>query len=156
LDIPFKKQAFRVQFDHLGLVVKSLARGRSTLAEVLSIRAWTTEFRDETNGVLLQFGRDPAGVVFELLEPLDGKSPVYNALATGKGILNHVAYRVVDLAATTRRMRAAGCAPTSEPRPAVAYGGRNIQFLITPLNMIVELIEAPDHAHEFFRAPLET
>jgi methylmalonyl-CoA/ethylmalonyl-CoA epimerase len=58
-----------------------------------------------------------------LLEPLDEKSPVYNALATGKGILNHVAYRVVDLAATTRRMRAAGCAPTSEPRPAVAMAG---------------------------------
>jgi hypothetical protein len=36
------------------------------------------------------------------------------------------------------------------------YGGRNIQFLITPLNMIIELIEAPDHAHEFLRAPLET
>ena len=145
-----------MQFDHLGLVVKSLTTGRTTLAEVLSIRAWTAEFRDETNGVLLQFGRDPAGVVYELLEPLDGKSPVYNALATGKGILNHVAYRVADLAINAEHMRASGCAPTSEPKPAVAYGGHKIQFFITPLRMIIELIEAPDHAHEFFHKPLDS
>jgi methylmalonyl-CoA/ethylmalonyl-CoA epimerase len=144
-----------VQFDHLGLVVKSLTRGRTSLAKILSIRAWTAEFRDEINGFILQFGRDPAGVVYELLEPLDGHSPVYNALATGKGILNHVAYRVTDLAASADYMRAAGCAPTSEPKPAVAYGGNKIQFFITPLRMIIELIEAPDHAHEFFHKPLD-
>ncbi len=147
---------FRVQFDHLGLVVKSLAKGRKVLAEALSLQAWTVEFRDELNGVLLQFGRDPAGVIFELLEPLDCKSPVYNALTTGKGILNHVAYRVADLAMIAEHMRVAGCAPTSEPKPAVAYGGRNIQFFITPLRMIIELVEAPDHAHEFFPEPPET
>jgi methylmalonyl-CoA/ethylmalonyl-CoA epimerase len=141
-----------VQFDHLGVVVKSLAKGRNTLAEVLSIDAWTAEFRDEANGVLLQFGRDPAGVVFELLEPLNERSPVYNALTTGKGILNHIAYRVADLAAEAERMRAAGCAPTSEPKPAVAYNGCRIQFFITPVRVIVELIEAPQHAHEFFCA----
>jgi methylmalonyl-CoA/ethylmalonyl-CoA epimerase len=144
-----------MQFDHLGLVVRSLAKGRRTLADVLSVEEWTTEFRDELNGVLLQFGRDPAGLVFELLEPLSEKSPVYNAVTTGKGILNHVAYRVSGLAPIAERLRASGCAPTSEPKPAVAYGGRNVQFFVTPLRMIVELIEAPDHAHEFFRAPFD-
>ena len=143
-----------MQFDHLGLVVKSLAKGRKSLTEVFLIQAWTAEFRDEVNGVLLQFGRDPAGVVFELLEPLDESSPVYNALVTGKGILNHIAYRVADLCLNAERMRAAGCAPTSEPKPAVAYGGHKIQFFITPLRLIIELIEAPDHAHEFLAVPL--
>jgi methylmalonyl-CoA/ethylmalonyl-CoA epimerase len=138
-----------VQFDHLGIVVKSVAKGRKALTEVLSIRDWTAEIRDPVNGVLLQFGRDPAGVVYEVLEPLDEKSPVYNALATGKGILNHIAYRVSDLAAHAAAMRRAGCAPTSEPKPAVAYGGRNIQFFITPLRLIIELIEAPDHVHRY-------
>lgn len=136
-----------MEFDHLGLVVKSLANGRNTLAEVLSIRDWTDEFRDPVNGVLLQFGRDPAGVVYELLEPLDDKSPVYSALVTAKGILNHVAYRVADLSAHAGHMRRTGCAPTSDPKSAIAYGGRRIQFFITPLRLIIELIEAPNHAH---------
>lgn len=138
-----------MQFDHLGLVVKSLSRGRDTLSEVLSIRDWTVDFRDEVNGVLLQFGRDPAGVVYELLEPLDEHSPVYNVLTTGRGILNHVAYRTAELRVQEARLRAAGCAPTAEPKPALAYGGSRIQFFITPLRFIIELIEAPDHAHVY-------
>ena len=138
-----------MQFDHLGLVVKSLAKGRKALSEILSIHDWTAEFRDPVNGVTLQFGRDPAGVVYELLEPIDETSPVYNALSTGKAILNHVAYRVADLAAHAEAMRNAGCMPTSEPKPAVAYGGRKIQFFVTPLRLIIELIEAPDHAHTY-------
>lgn len=138
-----------VQFDHLGLVVKSLGKGRKALAEALAIRDWTEEFRDPVNGVLVQFGRDPAGVVYELLEPLDENSPVYNSLVTGKAILNHVAYRVTDLHAQAERMRSAGCMPTSEPKPAVAYGGRRIQFFVTPLRLVIELIEAPDHVHNY-------
>jgi hypothetical protein len=39
------------------------------------------------------------------------------------------------------------CVPTGEPKPAIAYGGRRVQFFFTPLHMIVELIEALDHRH---------
>jgi hypothetical protein len=35
------------------------------------------------------------------------------------------------------------------PKLAVAYEGRNIQFLMSPLNFIVELIEHPEHEHVF-------
>ena len=35
------------------------------------------------------------------------------------------------------------------PKPAIAYGGRRIQFFVTPMRFIVELIEAPYHRHEF-------
>lgn len=139
-----------LQFDHLGLVVKTVAKGRTVLAKMLNIEMWTREFRDPINGVLLQFGRDPAGVCYELLEPLDASSPVYPALSGGKAILNHVAYRVADLAAHGERLRRAGCAPTSDPKPALAYGGKHIQFFVSPLRFVVELIEAPGHEHVFF------
>lgn len=142
-----------LQFDHLGLVVKSLAKGRSAISRMLNIGDWTEEFNDPVNGVLLQFGRDPAGMCYELLEPLDETSPVYPALAGGKAILNHVAYRVAHLAGSAERLRSAGCAPTSEPKPAIAYGGRPIQFFVSPLRFIIELIEAPDHAHRYLSLP---
>ncbi len=138
-----------MQFDHVGVVVKSVAKGRKALSAMLRIQDWTEEFRDPVNGVLLQFGRDPAGVVYELLEPLDEESPVYPALSGGKAILNHVAYLVDDLGAAGEHMRRSGCAPTSEPKPAVAYGGRNIQFFVSSLRFVIELIEAPGHAHTF-------
>ena len=136
------------RFDHVGVVVRSLERGRSNLV-VVGVSEWTEPLRDPINGVLLQFGRDRSGLVYELLEPIDEESPVYGALAGRKNILNHVAYRVQDLEAASREMRAARCAPTSEPRPAIAFGGNLIQFFVTPLNMVVELIEAFDFHHSF-------
>jgi len=134
-------------FDHVGLVVKTLGKGRRVLAETLGIRDWTAEITDPVNGVILQFGRDPASVCYELLEPLGEDSPVAAALSSGRAILNHMAYLVPDLAAGAAHMMAAGCAPTAEPKPAIAYGGAHIQFFVTPLRFIIELIEAPDHRH---------
>lgn len=139
----------RMQFDHLGLVVKSVAKGRKVLSGMLRIQEWTEEFRDPVNGVLLQFGRDPAGVAYELLEPLDESSPVYPALANGKAILNHVAYLVDDLGEAGEHMRRSGCAPTSKPKPAIAYGGRDVQFFVSSLRFVIELIEAPGHTHAY-------
>jgi methylmalonyl-CoA/ethylmalonyl-CoA epimerase len=137
------------QFDHLGLVAKSLAKGRRGIGEALGIVGWTEKIEDPVNGVRLQFGRDRAGVVYELLEPLDETSPVYPALTSGRAILNHVAYLVPDLGRAAEVLRSGGAGPVSDPKPAIAYGGARIQFFVTSVRMIVELIEAPGHQHQF-------
>lgn len=136
-------------FDHIGVVVKSLEKGRRSLQQTLGIVAWTAELQDPINGVQVTFGRDPCGVVYELLAPLDAQSPVQAALQSRKNLLNHVAYLVPNLGEAAARMRAAGCMPTADPKPAIAYGNQMIQFFMTPLNIIVELIEAPGHQHNF-------
>lgn len=137
------------RFDHLGLVVKSLAKGRKHLTNILQISDWTNEVTDPVNGVEIQFGRDPSGLVYELLSPIDENSPVYAALTSGKAILNHVAYVTDDLQAGAAHLGRNGCASTGAPKPAIAYDGARIQFFVTPLRTIIELIEAPNHAHSF-------
>lgn len=132
------------RFDHLGVAVKSLAKGRRSLETALGISEWTEEIADAVNGVRLQFGRDRAGVVYELLEPLGENSPVSEALRSKRALLNHVAYRVRDLDAALEQMRAGGAMPTSQPNPAIAYGGARIQFFVNGAGFIVELIEAYD------------
>lgn len=137
------------RFDHLGLVVKSLDKGRKHLTNILQISDWTEDVTDSVNGVEIQFGRDPTGLVYELLSPIDEQSPVFAALKGGKAILNHVAYVTDDLGAGASHLVRNGCASTRSPKPAIAYGGARIQFFVTPLRTIIELIEAPDHAHCF-------
>ena len=139
-------------FDHIGVVVKTLEKGRRSLQKTLGIIEWTTELADPVNGVHVTFGRDPCGVVYELLAPLDVLSPVQGALQARKNLLNHVAYLVPNLGEAATRMRSAGCAPSADPKPAIAYGNCMIQFFVTPLNIIVELIEAPWHRHSFIPA----
>lgn len=136
-------------FDHIGLVVKDLAEGRAFLRSALRVRKWSAEFDDPVNGVLLQFGADAHGLCYELLQPSGDASPVKAALKSQKAILNHVAYLVENLEIAAESLTEEGCIATSEPKPAIAYGGRRIQFFVTPLNMIVELIEAPGHRHAY-------
>ena len=142
-----------MRFDHLGLVVKDLRKGRRGLRALVAPDCWSAEFTDPLNGVICQFGQDHSGIVFELLEPLGPNSPVAAALAERRAILNHVAYLVDDLQASGQLLLDQGCAQTSHPKPAVAYGGRLIQFFVTPVNFIVELVEAPGHMHKYLPVP---
>ena len=143
------------QFDHLGVVVTSLEAGRDGLDRAVGPLVWTAPVDDPVNGVRLQFGRDPAGVVFELLEPFGDDSPVAAALRKGRDILNHVAYLVPDLAEAAEDMRRAGSFPLAPAKPAIAYGHRPIQFFMTGLGFIVELIEAAGFRHAFAPASHE-
>ena len=136
-------------FDHIGVVVKTLEKGRRSLHQTMGITEWTPDLKDHINGVHVTFGRDPSGVIYELLAPLDEHSPVQGALLGRKNLLNHVAYLVPNLGEAAARMRSSGCASTADPKPAIAYGGNMSQFFVTPLNIIVELIEALGHRHSF-------
>jgi methylmalonyl-CoA/ethylmalonyl-CoA epimerase len=130
-----------MKFDHIGLFVRDLAHGRETLATILPVGQWTAPVDDPLIRVSVQFGLDPAGIRYELVAPFGPGNPVEGALAAGTNILNHVAYLTPDLDAEIRRQRRAGAVPTGPARPAVAFGGRRVIFLLTPLRFILELIE---------------
>lgn len=136
-------------FDHVGVVVSDLAKGRAHFVAMLGISQWTEPLADAVNGVNLTFGRDPTGMVYELLAPIDAASPVYGAMRARMNILNHMAYRVPDLDAAAAHLREARCAPTGHPSIAIAFGGARIQFFVTPIGSIVEIIEAPLFDHDF-------
>jgi len=138
-----------MKFDHIGLVVRSLALGREALSPIVEIRAWTDEFIDPIQRVSVQFGRDSSNICYELIAPQGDGGPVAKALSSGRNILNHVAYLVPDLSEAGGRLRDAGAVPTADPMPAVAYGGSRIQFFVTPLRFIIELIESSGHEHRY-------
>jgi methylmalonyl-CoA/ethylmalonyl-CoA epimerase len=142
--------AAALRFDHLGLIVPELETGRSFLADSLGISQWTAPLRDPALGVEVQFGASEfGGPVYELVAPLGHASPITNALRCGKHILNHVAYLTDDLARAAQHLREAGCYPAGAPQAALAYDRQLIQFWVSPLKFVIELIEKPGHVHAF-------
>jgi methylmalonyl-CoA/ethylmalonyl-CoA epimerase len=139
----------KMEFDHIGIVAPSLAEGRVHIGRLLNITRWTGEFADPINQVHVQFGCDHSGVCYEIVAPLGDASPVRAALKSSNRILNHVAYRVADLDMRAAHFRECRCVAAGPPRPAIAYGSRRIQFFMTPLGFLIELIEAPEHQHLF-------
>ena len=140
-------------FDHIGIAVPTLAAGRAHLSAILEIAEWSAEFTDPVHKVQVQFGRDPSGICYETVAPHGPDAPVREALKTGARILNHVAYLGPDLAASAARLRGAGGVPAGPAAPAVAYGGKNIQFFVTRARILLELIEAPGHRHVYTATP---
>lgn len=138
-----------LKFDHLGVVVPQLFVGRNHLAALFGIVTWTEAIEDPVNNVWVQFGIDASGMCYELVAPRNDQSPVTEALKRGGPILNHVAYLVGSIELEAARLQSSGCRPIGEVKPAIAYGGRNIQFLMSPLKFILEIIEAIDHKHRY-------
>ncbi|RZU41332.1 VOC family protein [Edaphobacter modestus] len=139
----------RLKFDHIGLVVGDMAKGREFLESMFGIDRWTEVFEDPGIGVYVQFGRAEDGPCYELISPLGEASPVTTALKRGINILNHVAYLTVDLDRDARSLEANGSIMAGPPKPAVAYRGARVQFWITTERFMVELIEAPGHEHAY-------
>lgn len=130
-----------MQFDHIGIFVESLEQGRDNLAGLLNVNGWSQEVHDDDLKISVQFGWDESGQCYELVAPNGEHNPVDGTLARQANILNHVAYRVVDLDTATTRLRDQGAIPLGAPKPAKALDGARIVFFMTRLGVIVELIE---------------
>lgn len=131
-----------MQFDHIGVFVKTLDQGRARLQEMLPIAKVGQVFHDPLLKVSVQFLHDTGGICYELVAPNGEGNPVDAMLAEKRNILNHVAYKVADFDAGVEHLRKAGCMPLGMPQPALAFGGARVVFFLTPLRMIIELIEA--------------
>jgi len=129
-------------FDHIGIFVPTLKDGREQISTILPIAGFSESFEDANLQVCVQFCTDRSGIRYEIVAPFGKDNPVSAVLAGGKAVLNHVAYQVDDIDAAFDRMRNAGSVPFGPPKSAVAFDGRRVAFLLTPMRFIIELIEA--------------
>jgi methylmalonyl-CoA/ethylmalonyl-CoA epimerase len=130
-----------MKFDHIGVFVQDIASGDDALSAMIPIARRSDIFTDPVIKVQVQFLYDVSGICYELVAPFGEGNPVDGVLKTRRNILNHVAYRTPDLDATLEDLSSKGCFPINRPTPAVAFGGKRVVFLLSPLNFIIELID---------------
>ena len=130
-----------MKFDHIGVFVESLEIGLTHFKTLLPIISKSDEYHDSLLKVSVQFVYDSDNTCYELVAPLGDDNPVSAVLDSKKNILNHVAYKVEDIDANIERYRKAGCMPLGPPRPAIAFNNARVIFFLTPVGIIIELIE---------------
>ena len=81
----------------------------------------------------------------ELVEPNGESSPVGRFLNERGGGLHHLCYEVDELETEIAKMRARKSLLARPPKPAVAFGGRRIAWLLTAEKLLIELLERPVH-----------
>ena len=130
-----------MQFDHIGLVVPDLASGVAYCRDVLGLSRFSTAVEDPLQRVWVQFVHDEHGLCYELVAPAGEDSPVTQVIKTRRNVINHLTYRVHSLQEGATRLREQRHLPLGPSQPAVAFGGAHVQFFLSPLGHIVELIE---------------
>jgi Glyoxalase/Bleomycin resistance protein/Dioxygenase superfamily len=129
--------ASTLRFHHLGVATKSLRIDADAYSQ-LGYATEGDEFIDRTQGVrgLFLVGGGPR---LELLEPLPDSDTLAPLLRRGVKCYHH-AYEVASLDDSLVRLQRARARLIRPPTPAVAFGEREVAFLMLPNMWIVELI----------------
>jgi methylmalonyl-CoA/ethylmalonyl-CoA epimerase len=136
------EQARPLSLHHVGFVVADIRTG--TEAFVVSLgAAWDgTIYHDPLQKVRVAFLTTRAGdAQIELVAPDGPDSPVRRFLEENGGGLHHVCYEVDDLEKQMTEMKSGGALTMRRPKPAVAFEGRRIAWMLTREKLLVELLE---------------
>jgi methylmalonyl-CoA/ethylmalonyl-CoA epimerase len=125
-------------FHHAGVACRDIGGEAARLAP-LGYAPEGMPFVDPRQGVRGMFvvGGGPR---LELLEPLPDTPGMLAPWLERDVKLYHLAYETGELGAAIEHLRSAGAKLVAGPTPAVAFGGREIAFLMLPNRMLVELI----------------
>ena len=131
-----------MRLHHLGFVVADIAAAMPGFVRSMNA-TWDSQiFADPYQKVKVAFlTTRPGDAKIELVEPNCDDSPVLRFLNDRGGGLHHACYEVADLDQELSDFRSRGSLIVKRPRPAVAFQGRRIAWLLTPEKFLVELLE---------------
>lgn len=130
-----------MKIDHIGYAVKRIDRA---ITAFLKLGFEFEPVIDDTDrNVKLAFGNKD-GYRIELVAPLDKKqeSPVDQYLSNAVGTPYHICYESENLDAEIDELVKQGFKVVIEPRPAVAFGGRRVVFMMSIGFGLMEIVEA--------------
>ena len=143
-----------LRLHHIGFVVPDIASGVSGFVRSLGATWDGRIYEDPHQAVKVTFLTTRLGdSLIELVEPTGDRSPVRRFLKERGGGIHHLCYEVVDLDRHMAEMKSTGALIARRAKPAVAFQGRRIGWMLTAEKLLVELLEesGPDGpaAHSF-------
>ncbi len=130
-----------LRLHHVGFVVASIEQAMPGFVRSLAAQWDERVIHDPLQRVKVAFLTTRTGdPQIELVEPAGDDSPALRFLQQGGG-LHHVCYEVADLEEQLGEFRSRGAVIAKRPKPAVAFGGRRIAWVITAEKLLVELLE---------------
>jgi len=130
-----------LRLHHIGFVVSSIEQAMPGFVRSMMAESGRS-FEDPLQKAKVAFLTTRAGdAQIELVEPLGDDSPVQRFLQQAGGGLHHLCYEVADLEQELADFRSRGAVIAKRPKPAVAFGGRRIAWVITREKLLVELLE---------------
>jgi methylmalonyl-CoA/ethylmalonyl-CoA epimerase len=128
------------RFHHIGLACRDIQKEAKAL-RLVGYELEGQHFTDPLQKIHGCFLVGP-GPRMELLAPVDESSPILSWL--NRDIkMYHQAYEIESIDPALKSLSAQHAVVVSRPKPAIAFGGRKVAFLMLPNSLLVELIECP-------------
>ena len=133
--------ASSLRLHHMGFVVADIVTAMPAFVRSMAAEWDGQIFEDPLQKAKVAFMTTrPGDAQIELVQPVGENSPVQRFLLQGGG-MHHLCYEVASLEAELTSFRSRGAAIAGRPKPAVAFGGRRIAWVITSEKFLVELLE---------------
>jgi methylmalonyl-CoA/ethylmalonyl-CoA epimerase len=127
---------------HIGIAVPNLSEAIPVYKELFDYKLISGPFDDPVQDVSVCFmSRGEGDTTIELVAPLGSSSPIRQTLRKGGGTY-HMCYEVPDIKAAIAHLTERGSVLISCPVQAVAFSMREIAWLMTEANLLVELVQA--------------
>jgi methylmalonyl-CoA/ethylmalonyl-CoA epimerase len=131
----------RFALHHVGIAVRDMAKSIPIYESLFEYKLISGPFDDPIQNVTVCFlSRGEGDVVLELVAPLGPGSPVHHTLKKGGGVY-HVCYQVPNIHAAIAHLVEQGSFLVGGPCPAAAFEMREIAWLMTEANLLVELVQ---------------
>ena len=129
-----------MKIDHIGYAVKKIDRALSSF-EKLGYN-FGAIIDDTDRNVKLAFG-EKDGYRIELVSPLDKakESPVDKYLSNAHGIPYHICYESENFDSEIEDLKQQGFKVIIEPKPAIAFGGKRVVFMMNIGFGVMEIVE---------------
>lgn len=132
-----------MRLHHVGYVVADIAGSAAEFVASLDCTWDGIIHEDPLQRVRVTFlSTHPSDPLIELVAPAVANSPVSRFLEQNGGGLHHVCYEVSDIEQQMAELKRRGARIVSRPRPAVAFNGRRIAWMLTAGSLLTELLES--------------
>lgn len=130
-----------MKIDHIGYAVKRIDRAQNSFEKLGFV--FDAVIEDTDRNVKLTFGTKD-GYRIELVSPLDKKleSPVDQFLSNSIGTPYHICYESNDFENDLSNLINQGYKVIIQPKPAIAFGGKKVVFLMNIGFGLMEIVEA--------------
>ena len=129
---------------HIGQAVPDIPTASTRLTRSFGYQPVTPILHDPLQTALIQFLLLPPETVYlELVAPVSPASKLAQAAKRG-GSLHHLCYLAGPLEPQIVALEAEGLRLISDPTPAVAFDARRICWLLSPGQVLIELVERRD------------
>ncbi|MDQ2925728.1 MAG: VOC family protein [Acidobacteriota bacterium] len=136
----------KLRLHHVGYATKDIGPSVEAYTARFGYEAATSVIHDPLQTALVQFLHLPGEPTYlEFVAP-DGPQSKLVEVAKRGGALNHLCYTSGPLEATIADLEHSGMKLISDPKPAIAFAGRRICWLLGADSLPIELVERRDES----------